>query len=201
MSKDVSERGDTFPDVRIDAKRALIAILILAALYGGLFVAFAGPDHAEGWGAAASFVLGGALLLLSYIDMRTGLLLDLITLPLIALGVAYSGLVDGLWLGSLLGAGIGYGLVAGLAYIWRKYRAYEGVGLGDAKLLAAGGAWIGISLLPITLLVASGLGIISALTVSQKTRNERDRIALPFGPFIGIGIWLCWCAGEMILKN
>ena len=119
---------------------------------------------------------------------------------LAALGGAYIATRGGLdWRDAALGALIGYGLIAGLAFYWSKTRGYEGIGLGDAKLLAAGGAWVGATLLPMVLLIASGLGITFALTVSQKPRPEGDRMAIPFGPALCFGIWCAWCLQDLAL--
>jgi leader peptidase (prepilin peptidase)/N-methyltransferase len=88
---------------------------------------------------------------------------------------------------------IGYALIAGLGWAWRTIRGYEGIGLGDAKLLAAGGAWVGIMGLPSILLIASGTGLLVSLIVSQRSRLSQDRIAIVFGPSLAFGIWVVWC--------
>ncbi|NQY98367.1 MAG: prepilin peptidase [Henriciella sp.] len=177
---------------------AIIATAVLATIYAIVFVAFASPSRTIQLGLYASFVLGASLLILSYLDLRTGLLLDVITLPLIILGIGYALVSGGSWPLAVAGAGLGYGLVAGLGYVWRRTRGYEGIGLGDAKLLAVGGAWVGAGLIPLILLIASGLGMILALTVLQKPHGADDRGAIPFGPALSLGIWVAWCAGETI---
>lgn len=198
MRENGPEPQDVFPDVRTRPMTAMIATAVLAAIYAIVFVAIASPSRTIELGLYASFVLGASLLILSYLDLRTGLLLDVITLPLIILGIGYALVSGGNWSLAVAGAGLGYGLVAGLGYVWRRARGYEGIGLGDAKLLAAGGAWVGAGLIPLILLVASGLGIILALTVSQKPHGASDRAAIPFGPALSLGIWVAWCAGETI---
>ena len=192
------DRSDPYPDVRMRPGTALGLTAGLAVIYSVTFMALAMPARAVGLSLYASFGLGAALIMLSYIDMRTGLLLDVITLPLIVAGIGFAVVSDGAWLFSIAGAGIGYALVAALAHLWRARRGYEGIGLGDAKLLAAGGAWVGAALLPMILLIASGLGIAAALIVSQKTQGDGDRAAIPFGPALGLGIWVTWCVGETI---
>lgn len=198
MSKNRTEPQELFPDVRTRPMTAMIATAVLAGIYAIVFVAIAPQSRTTELGLYASFVLGAALLILSYLDLRTGLLLDVITLPLIVLGIGYALVSGGSWPLAVAGAALGYGLVAGLGYVWSRARGYEGIGLGDAKLLAAGGAWVGAGLIPLILLVASGLGIILALTVSQKPHGASDRSAIPFGPALSLGIWIAWCAGETI---
>lgn len=188
-----------FPDVRTQPRVALIWLIGLSIVYAVSFSLFAAPSRMSGAGLYASLGLGVSLLFLSYIDLRTGLLLDVITLPLIAAGIAFALLFDGAWGLSLTGAIVGYALIAGLGYIWRYTRGYEGIGLGDAKLLAAGGAWVGLTSLPMILLIASGTGLLIALIVSRKSQSTEERLAIPFGPALGVGIWIAWSADGIVL--
>ncbi|RCW91974.1 prepilin peptidase [Marinomonas foliarum] len=82
---------------------------------------------------------------------------------------------------SVLGMMAGYGLVYTLHWRYTVFRGKEGIGLGDAKLLAALGAWLGLLHLPVLLLCASLSGIL--YTVISK-RSNLDYIA--FGPFLTI---------------
>lgn len=189
---------DPFPDVRVRPQIALLLITGLSVVFAILFVGLASPARTQGVALYASLGLGTSLLVLSYLDLRTGLLLDVITLPLIVSGIAFVWLSDGSWLFALAGAVLGYVLIAGLGYVWRQMRGYEGIGLGDAKLLAAGGAWVGIAMLPVILLVASGAGLIGAVFVALKPQNNEDRVAIPFGPALAFGIWTAWCADGFV---
>jgi leader peptidase (prepilin peptidase)/N-methyltransferase len=91
------------------------------------------------WPTAA---LGWVLLALAVIDARHFLLPDVLTLPLIPAGLAVAWWLDpGQLLHHALGAALGFVGFAGLAWVYRKLRGREGLGLGDAKLLAAAGAW------------------------------------------------------------
>ena len=188
---------DPFPDVGMAAKPARIILIALMFSYLAMFVWLGRDIHTTAIGVAASGVLASALLVLSYIDLRTGLLLDILTLPLILLGIGYAALAGDILL-SIAGATVGYAMIAGLAAYWRHTRGYEGIGLGDAKLLSACGAWIGLAGLPILLLIASGLGIIAALTVSQNARSADERVAIPFGPSLAIAGWAVWCGIETV---
>jgi leader peptidase (prepilin peptidase)/N-methyltransferase len=138
--------------------------------------------------------LAGALIMLTVIDLDRYLLPDWLTLPLIILGLGYSYMFGVGVLLSGLGAAIGYVIIASLAYFWRSQMGREGIGLGDAKLLAAAGAWLGALSLPAMLLGASGLGLVffAALSVSKKYSEMRQ--VLPFGPFIALAFWALWCA-------
>lgn len=193
MSKAPDAPDLDFPDVRTGPRAALLLTALSALVYAIVFWVSSSAATGDSLELYASFGLGGALLLLAFIDMRTGLLLDWLTLPLLVAGILNALIGPLEWWNAALGALIGYALIAGLAFYWRKSRGYEGIGLGDAKLLAAGGAWVGATLLPVVLLIASGLGIILALTVSQKPRQADVRIAIPFGPGLCFGIWAAWC--------
>ena len=194
----MAEGPDEFPDVAIPERPALMILAGLALVYAGALVLLGQGLHSSLTNMIASAVLAVGLLTLSYIDLRTGLLLDVLTLPLTALGLAFS-VWTGDWVLSLAGALLGYAMIAGLAYYWRVRRGYEGIGLGDAKLLAAGGAWGGVLALPILLLIASSVGILAAIVVARTTRSTSDRLAIPFGPSLALGTWIVWCGIEAVL--
>lgn len=198
MSEPTDPPPDPFPDVGLRPQIALLLITSLAVVYAVIFVIFGASERTESAARLASLGLAASLLLLSYIDLRTGLLPDLITLPLIAAGIGFELLSGGSWALAIAGAIVGYGVISTLAYIWRYVRGYEGIGLGDAKLLAAGGAWVGVSMLPVILLVASGAGLLGAISVSQKPQRAGQDVAIPFGPALGLGIWVAWCTERII---
>ena len=178
----------------------MFILAALATIYAALFVLLAPPEKQDGTALYASFGLAVSLLILSYIDLRTGLLLDVITLPLISVGIAFAWFTGGGWLLALAGAIIGYALIAGLGLIWRHTRGHEGIGLGDAKLLAAGGAWTGVGMLPVILLFASGIGLLTMLFVSQNPQDSESRRAIAFGPALGLGAWIAWCADGFVFR-
>ena len=68
-----------------------------------------------------------------------------------------------------------------------------GLRVGDAKLLAAGGAWVGAYGLPIVLLIASGAGLIVALIAAQRSRASHESAASVVGPCRALGVWVVWC--------
>jgi leader peptidase (prepilin peptidase)/N-methyltransferase len=137
-----------------------------------------------------------ALFYLAYIDWRTFRLPNLITLPLILLGIlfnCFSVLSFVTPPSSLVGAVLGYGLLWGLNAGYRLLKHQNGIGMGDAKLLAALGAWLGWGALPSILLVASIAGIVGGITW-LKWHGHQLRQAFPFGPFLAIAgiIELLW---------
>lgn len=140
-------------------------------------------------------LLGWVLLLLGAIDRRIGLLPDMLTLPLVLAGLLAALFEPG---GPSLpdravGAAMGYLLFAGLAFAYRRLRGRDGLGLGDAKLLAAGGAWLGWQALPWVVLAGAGAALLAVLV---STRGQVARhTAIAFGPWLALGIWLMRLVG------
>ena len=130
-------------------------------------------------------VLIGGLLRLSYIDWRTYRLPNIWTKPLIALGLLYNLIVSLDVYPHILGAVLGYALFWSIETAYRLIRKREGLGRGDAKLLAAGGAWCGAISLPFIILIASCSALIYILMQPAETRSD---MKLPFGPFLAAGI-------------
>ena len=165
---------------------------LLAELAGGFvpllaFATLAAPS------AALLTLLGWWLLLLALIDAEHGRLPDVLTLPLLAVGVAAAALlpIEGL-VGSVssgLGAALGLVLFAGIDRLYRAWRGRVGLGRGDAKLLAALGAWVGLEGLAPVILTAALLALAFALLNGLRRTTD----ALAFGPWLALaGFGLCW---------
>lgn len=132
----------------------------------------------------ASWILIWLLLALALIDIEHQLLPDLLTLSLLWLGMLFQ-IIH--WLPqislqqSVIGALAGYLVLWLLAYGYRLLRGKEALGLGDAKLLAALGAWLGWQTLPLLLLLASLSSLIWLCTSRLLTRRSLSA-PFPFGP-------------------
>ncbi len=147
------------------------------------------------WGR--KLVLGPALLALIWYDVREYRLPDLITLPLIFSGLAFAWLDGGqteLFF-ALIAVTLGYGLIWGVGKAWTALRGAPGIGLGDAKLLAAGGAWCGLLNLPLLITLASGAGLLIAFFVARFDKNKRivPSAVIPFGLALAPAIWVLEC--------
>jgi leader peptidase (prepilin peptidase)/N-methyltransferase len=144
--------------------------------------------------ALVAVLLGWWLLALALIDLEAWILPDALTLPLILAGLllaAAGGAAPGrLPLASLgeaaAGAALGYVVLAGVAWAYRRLRRREGLGLGDAKLFAGAGAWLGAASLPVVMLTAALLGLAFAVLRRQPLRAES---AVPFGPALAVAFW------------
>jgi leader peptidase (prepilin peptidase)/N-methyltransferase len=152
-----------------------------------------------GWVLVASCLLGWTLLLLAAIDWRVLLLPDVLTLPLMIAGLAVAFFVSPeTWPDHLIGAVAGFAILAAVALLYRRLRHREGLGLGDAKLLAALGAWVSWQGLPTVLLWGSMLGLVFALACSTMGRGLQWSDRIPFGVFLGAGGWLVWLYGPLM---
>lgn len=141
---------------------------------------------APGLAALSAIVFVLALLTLAWVDAETGLLPDLLTLPLLWLGLLVN--LNGIF-ASLNDAVLG--AVAGYLLLWLIYWGFllgsgrEGLGQGDLKLLAALGAWLGWAALPWVLLISASLGLAAALGLRLLGRMKVGD-ALSFGPFLAV---------------
>ena len=150
---------------------------------------------------AGSIVLFVGLIVLSAIDFQKGLLPDWLTFPLIGLGLVQNWVTGNEMWPFILGGAVGYLVLYLLSQAWVRFRGELGMGLGDAKLLAASGTWLGMLMLPMVLLIASVTGLIYVFFLRVVSRAPlKSRSAIPFGPFLALGIWTMWCNTFMILK-
>jgi leader peptidase (prepilin peptidase)/N-methyltransferase len=144
----------------------------------------------------ASVGLAFALSVLSAVDLREYRLPDLLTLPLAVAGVLASwwiGLASPWW--ALASAVVGFALLTGVAMLYSRLRGRDGLGLGDAKLFAASGAWLGLEGLPAVLLVACGAAIVALLVMALRSQALSATTRIPFGPFLAFATWIVWLYG------
>jgi leader peptidase (prepilin peptidase)/N-methyltransferase len=143
-----------------------------------------------------SCLLGWMLVALAAADFKYQLLPDFLTLPLIVFGLAATWALAPEFLSQhLIGAATGFAGVVLLRLIYRTVRGREGMGLGDAKLLAAAGAWTGWMGLPSILAIAAVAALIFALWTKGRHLALADRVA--FGPFLAAGFWIVWLYGPL----
>ncbi|PHS40805.1 MAG: hypothetical protein COA91_02940 [Robiginitomaculum sp.] len=138
------------------------------------------------------FVLVACLLALAVIDFKTMFLPDILTLPLGVVGLLFATWQNAL-LAGFIGMLVGYTGLVTLELAYKRLRGVDGLGRGDAKLLAAGGAWCGWYGLSFILLIASFSGLVHALILSRTVKNPKNQ-KIPFGPHLALGIFLSWLA-------
>ena len=162
---------------------AISARYPIVELSGGLVAAVAIAAFGFTGAALAAALFGFALVALAAIDLETGYLPDAITLPLIGAGLTAN--VFSIFVSpanAAIGALAGFGSLWLIGAAYERLRGREGLGLGDAKLFAAIGAWTGWAMLPLILFLAalSTLAVIGvrALIGRESALDE----AVPFGP-------------------
>ena len=142
--------------------------------------------------AGAGLLLTWALVALSGIDLRTQLLPDQVTLPLLWAGLLLS-LVP-VFAGTksaITGAAIGYMSLWSVYWLFKLATGKEGMGYGDFKLLGALGAWMGPwAVLPIVLMSSLFGAIVGSIFLLVRGHDRSTPI--PFGPFIAASGWI-WC--------
>jgi leader peptidase (prepilin peptidase)/N-methyltransferase len=151
------------------------------------------------WMAMGGIVLTWALIALAFIDYDTQLLPDVITLPLIWLGLMLSlGEVFVNPQASIVGGVAGYLSLWSVYYLFKLLTGKEGMGFGDFKLLSALGTWLGWKLLPVIILLSSLAGAILGVLLIVLKKHNREK-AIPFGPYLAIAGWMAMLWGEQII--
>lgn len=144
-------------------------------------------------GFAGALYIG--LCALAWIDIKTYRLPNVLTYPLVVIGLIASFKLPHITPKSaLIGAVTGYLAFVIIERIFKQLYKKDGLGRGDAKLLAVGGAWCGWFGLPYIILIASLCGLIFASLPSQKQSIKKGNGHIPFGPFLALGIALIWAA-------
>ena len=148
---------------------------------------------------AGYFAFAAALVVITFVDLDHQLIPDVISLPGIVVGLAFS-LVSPLVtpLDAALGVLAGGGTLLAVAWLYKTFRGQEGMGGGDVKLLAMIGAFLGWQSIFVTLFVGSVIGSIIGVGLMLYQRAD-TKLAIPFGPFLAGGalVYLFW--GDRIL--
>ena len=153
-----------------------------------------------GWSWQA---LGGVLFVLFtvpmiFIDAKTQLLPDILTLPFLWLGLLFNIPENSLITlpAAVWGAVIGYMSLWIIFQVFKLFTGKEGMGFGDFKLLAALGAWFGAVSLPVIALMASVIGLIFAVIIKVGKGQP-----MPFGPCLAIAGWVMLMFYEPVMQT
>ena len=171
------------------------AIELLTAITGASVVYIYGLNEVS----LGLTLLSWALICLIFIDIDHQLLPDRITLPLLWLGL----LANSFGLFTSLESAV-YGAIAGYLSLWSVYWGFklltgkEGMGYGDFKLLAALGAWTGLSQIPLIILLSSVVGAILGILMIV-TKKQEQQTPIPFGPYLAIAGWIAIIWGDNIM--
>ena len=177
----------------ISARYPLVELF--ASLLSGWVVWRLGSDIV----GLAALLLVWTMLALAMIDLDTQFLPDDLTLPLLWAGLlfnltgTFTPLAD-----AVIGAAAGY-LVLWLVYWgYRWVTGKEGMGYGDFKLLAALGAWLGWTMLPLIVLLSSALGAVVGVMMILLRGHQRDK-PIPFGPFLALAGLIALLYGQDVM--
>lgn len=181
----MTSRSNRFADILWFVAAGVAAFAVLNLVLAPIPAAFTG-------------YLMVAMAAITLSDVRRFIVPDVISLPSIPIGIAANmlvlhgswaaGLEESLW-GVILGGGILYLVRA--AYF--QLRGVEGLGLGDVKLGAVAGAWLGPELLAPACLAATLSALLVVLILKLFTRSSTSqKLQIPFGSFIAPAIFLMW---------
>lgn len=147
-----------------------------------------------------SLIFFSTLLVIFFTDFNYFLIFDVTSIPLIIIGLIASFLkinpFHSLIIDSVFGTIVGYGVIYLIRLIYFKIKKIEGMGLGDAKLLAAIGAWYGFKSILFILLFSSILGSVYGLSYIYF-RNKKKNIKLAYGCFIVLAAFLYPIYGDI----
>ena len=135
-------------------------------------------------------VLTWGLLAICLIDAEHQIVPDVLVLPLLWMGLllnsfdTFTSLSQAVW-----GAALGYASLWSIFWIFKLLTGKDGMGYGDFKLLAMLGAWGGIALLPLTIVLSSLMGAIAGLSL-LALRRAKTSTPIPFAPYLAIAGWI-----------
>ena len=137
-------------------------------------------------------ILSVFFIIIFFIDLKHFIIPNVLTFPLMIIGFIKSfdpnlnKAIFPNYINSLIGGFVGYSIIWLIIYFYKKVRKKEGMGLGDAKLMAAIGFWFGWVSIPIVIFVSSFVALIFAVpSLIKKSLQMSSEI--PFGPYIIIG--------------
>ena len=130
-------------------------------------------------------LLGIALLVAVLVDFEAMIIPDETMIAAALLGLGWRFLIWPAWLDALAGAALAGGLGLLLRFGFRRLKGRDALGLGDVKLMAVAGLWLGVSALPWLLVGAGAFGIATALAWRWRGLGER----FPFGPALAAAFY------------
>ena len=177
---------------RIGVQYPLVEAIAAAVFVSAYFI--------YGWTPllAARLLFACAMIVLFAIDLHHRILPNVITLPGIVIGFFISLFLPPGWLSSLIGLIAGGGVLFAIGEGFYRMRGYEGLGMGDVKMLAMIGAFLGWPLMLVTLVLASFAGSVVGIGLLISRRGDM-KAALPFGTFLAVGALVAAVAGDAFL--
>ena len=147
---------------------------------------------------ASRLLLVCILIALFGIDLEHQILPNSITLPAIAIGVLLSLIAPPGWKDALIGVVLGGGILYAIAWGYYLWRREEGMGMGDVKMLAMIGAFLGWQQVWVTLFIASVTGAIVGITL-LKLSGRGTSAKIPFGTFLAVAALIASLVGNQLI--
>ncbi|MBE0479311.1 prepilin peptidase, partial [Candidatus Aerophobetes bacterium] len=133
-----------------------------------------------------------------FIDLEHQIIPDSLSFILLASGIFFS-ILQGHFILSLAGAGIGAGIFLVILYLSLIFLHQAGMGIGDVKLAAGIGAFLGLQMALLSFFLAFFIGaIIAGVLIFFHVKKMKDKI--PFGPFLVVGALLSFFLGKSIIE-
>jgi len=173
--------------------RYLVVELITAAVFVVTAAVFE-----PGLLLAARLVFAATLVALFFIDLEHQLLPDAITLPGVVIGLAVSAWAGPGLISSAAGAALGAAILLAIRWIWKRTTGVDGMGLGDVKMLAMIGAFLGWQQVWLVLFVASLTGAVVGVSIAATGKGSM-RSRLPFGTFLAVAALIASSWGERVI--
>ena len=154
-----------------------------------------------GWGPllVVRLVFSSAMVVLFVIDLQHRILPNMITVPGIGVGLVAALVFEPGWQAALLGVLIGGGGLLVIAEVYYRVRHAEGLGMGDVKMLAMIGAFLGWQLMLVTLFLASLLGSVVGIGMIALGLGD-SKYALPLGSFLALAAVVTTAAGGSVIQ-
>jgi leader peptidase (prepilin peptidase)/N-methyltransferase len=173
--------------------KAVVAALV--AIVGCIACGLATPPERLLAGCFLSIMLAWAAL----VDIDRMILPDLLTLPLLMTGLANAAWAPAAGpLNAFIGTAVGYFAFIGLSHLFSRILGRPALGKGDAKLMAAAGAWLGWEWLPYVSLIASSSALLIVLAMALASSKPLTIGRIAFGPYLVLALGVCWLAANPV---
>lgn len=187
------------PEDAVGKRRWTVTVLSYTVLFVGLAaVAWATRAPLPLPAILCTILLGCLLIYGATVDSHRLYIPDRVSLGLFPLGLAATWLIDrdAVLTHAIAGAAAG-ALVLIVGRLYAKLRGRSGIGMGDAKLFASAGAWLGPAGLPSVMLIGCLTAIAALLWRGSIRKRSPFAIPVAFGPHLSLGIWIVWVFGPI----
>ncbi len=182
-----------FQSLIIKSRHLTLLCVLVAFVAGGAGWFFVSAEK-----KVVGLFIAACLSWLTFVDIERKILPNVLTYGLIAGGLIWTFIFrpDAL-VHHISGAMGGFALFWLISFYYLKRRKKVGLGLGDAKLFAAAGAWLGWYALPSVMLISATTGLFYAVVRALVEKRWSPDMRIAFGPFLAVGFWIVWLLGPI----